>query len=80
MQLARDKKTLDEKLQETQSALEAEEGKAKGEHRARLKLESAVQELEEKMERESAVSIDIVMMRCSHYSSTGFTASLACLL
>lgn len=46
---------LDEKLQETQTALEAEENKAKGEHRAKLKLESAMQELEEKMDRESAV-------------------------
>ena len=55
-QLTRDKKMLDEKLQEVQGALEAEENKAKGEHRARLKLESAVQELEEKVERENAVS------------------------
>lgn len=56
LQLARDKKMLDEKLQETQSALEAEENKAKGEHRAKLKLESAVQEVEEKLDRETAVS------------------------
>lgn len=47
---------LDEKLSETQSALESEENKSKAEHRARLKLESAQQELEEKMERETAVS------------------------
>ncbi len=54
-QLSRDKKTLDEKLQETQTALESEEGKSKSEHRARLKLESNLQELEEKMDREVAV-------------------------
>jgi len=54
-QLSRDKKTLDEKLQETQAALESEEGKSKSEHRARLKLESNLQELEEKMDREVAV-------------------------
>ena len=46
---------LDEKLQETQIALEAEETKAKSEHRARLKLESAMQEVEEKLDRENAV-------------------------
>jgi uncharacterized FlaG/YvyC family protein len=49
-------------LQETQSALEAEESKAKGEHRARLKLESAVQELDEKMERETAVSFSLTLL------------------
>ena len=48
---------LDEKLQETQSALEAEEGKSKSEHRARLKLESNTQELDEKLDREVAVSV-----------------------
>ncbi len=46
---------LDEKLQETQAALESEEAKSKSEHRARLKLESNLQELEEKMDREVAV-------------------------
>ncbi len=50
---------LDDKLQETQTALEAEENKAKGEHRARLKLESALQDLEEKMDRENAVSCHV---------------------
>ena len=57
--MTRDKKTLDEKLQETQSALESEENKAKGEHRARLKLESNLQDIEEKMERENAVTSNL---------------------
>lgn len=61
LQLTRDKKMLDEKLQETQSALETEESKAKTEHRARLKLESAYQEVEEKLDRENAVSKQIVL-------------------
>lgn len=55
---------LDEKLQETQSALETEEGKAKMEHRSRLKLESSLQEVEEKMERETAVSCSYESVLC----------------
>lgn len=48
---------LDDKLQETQTALEAEENKAKSEHRTRLKLESSMQDVEEKLHRETAVSL-----------------------
>lgn len=55
-QLSRDKKTLEEKLQETQAHLEAEENKAKQEHRQRLKLESNLQDVEEKLDRETNVS------------------------
>ena len=47
---------MEEKLHETQSSLETEENKAKTEHRARLKLESAIQEVEERFDREAAVS------------------------
>ena len=54
-QLSRDKKTLEDKLLEVQQALELEENKAKQEHRQRLKLESLIQELEEKLDRESNV-------------------------
>ncbi len=56
---------LDEKIQETQAALESEEGKAKQEHRARLKLESNVQDLEEKLDRETAVSTPLMCLRTS---------------
>ena len=56
LQLSRDKKTLEEKLQETQTALETEENKAKQEHRQRLKLESNIQDLDEKLHRETNVS------------------------
>ena len=56
-QLSRDKKTLEEKLQETQTALETEENKAKQEHRQRLKLESHIQDLDEKLHRETNVSL-----------------------
>jgi septal ring factor EnvC (AmiA/AmiB activator) len=56
LQLSRDKKTLEEKLQETQTALETEENKAKQEHRQRLKLESHIQDLDEKLHRETNVS------------------------
>ena len=56
MQLSRDKKTLEEKLQETQTALETEENKAKQEHRQRLKLESNIQDLDEKLHRETNVN------------------------
>ncbi len=55
-QLSRAKKTLEEKLQETQTALETEENKAKQEHRQRLKLESHIQDLDEKLHRETNVS------------------------
>ena len=55
-QLSRDKKTLEEKLHETQQALESEENKAKQEHRQRLKLESNIQDLDEKLHRETNVS------------------------
>lgn len=55
-QLSRDKKTLEEKLHETQTALETEENKAKQEHRQRLKLESQIQDLDEKLDRETNVS------------------------
>ena len=55
-QLSRDKKTLEEKLHETQTALETEENKAKQEHRQRLKLESHIQDLDEKLDRETNVS------------------------
>ena len=55
-QLSRDKKTLEEKLHETQTALETEENKAKQEHRQRLKLESNIQDLDEKLHRETNVS------------------------
>ena len=54
-QLSRDKKSLEDKLQETQSALEGEENKSKSEHRSRLKLESGLQDTEEKLDRESKV-------------------------
>ena len=64
VQLSRDKKMLDEKLQETQSALETEEGKSKSEHRARLKLESNIQELDEKLDREVAVSVPEHVLNC----------------
>ena len=56
-QLARDKKSLEEKLQETQQALEGEENKSKTEHRSRLKLESGLQDSEEKLERENKVCV-----------------------
>lgn len=59
-QLSRDKKTLEEKLQETQTALETEENKSKQEHRQRLKLESHIQDLDEKLDRETNVSYMIV--------------------
>ena len=54
-QLTRDKKSLEDKLQETQSSLEGEENKSKTEHRSRLKLESSLQELDEKLDRDSKV-------------------------
>ena len=56
---------LDEKLQETQVALEAEEGKAKSEHRAKLKLESVIQDVEEKLDRETSVSELILTLSSS---------------
>lgn len=56
LKLSRDKKTLEEKLQETQTALETEENKSKQEHRQRLKLESHIQDLDEKLHRETNVS------------------------
>ena len=37
-------------------ALESEEGKAKAEHRQRLKLEASLQEVDEKLDRETKVS------------------------
>ncbi len=54
-QLSRDKKTLEEKLGETQTALETEENKSKQEHRQRVKLESNLQDVEEKLDRETNV-------------------------
>ena len=54
-QLTRDRKTMEEKLSETQQALEAEEGKSKQEHRQRLKLEAQLQDLDEKFDRETKV-------------------------
>ena len=42
-------------MQETQSALEGEENKSKTEHRSRLKLESGLQDSEEKLDREGKV-------------------------
>ncbi len=54
-QLSRDKKTLEEKLGETQAALETEENKSKQEHRQRVKLESSLQDVEEKLDRETNV-------------------------
>ena len=59
LQLARDKKSLEEKLQETQSALEGEENKSKTEHRSRLKLESGLQDTEEKLDREGKVAFSL---------------------
>ena len=56
LQLSRDKKVLEDKLQETQQSLEGEENKSKLEHRSRLKLESGVQDLEEKLGRENKVA------------------------
>ncbi len=56
VQLSRDKKSLEEKLGETQAHLEAEEAKSKQEHRTRLKLESSLQDVEEKLDRETHVS------------------------
>ena len=47
---------MEEKLAESQQALEAEESKAKQEHRQRLKLESHIQDLDEKFDRESKVN------------------------
>ena len=57
LQLSRDKRTLEDKLQDTQQALEGEENKSKQEHRQRLKLESNIQDLDEKLDRESKVPI-----------------------
>ena len=68
-QLSRDKKTLEEKLQETQTALETEENKAKQEHRQRLKLESHIQDLDEKLHRETNVSLldYTIVVICSYF-------------
>lgn len=55
LQLSRERKNLEEKLQETHAALEQEENKAKQEHRQRIKLEQIIAELEEKLEREIKV-------------------------
>ena len=41
-----------------QQALEGEENKGKQEHRQRLKLESSIQELDEKFDRESKVCVE----------------------
>ena len=54
-QLTRDKRTLEDKLQDMQQALDSEENKSKQEHRQRLKLESNIQDLDEKLDRESKV-------------------------
>ncbi len=82
---------LDEKLQETQAALESEEAKSKSEHRARLKLESNLQELEEKMDREVAVrdksglywgpvvrDIVVVVVVCCCFVDVAVTALCEC--
>ena len=61
-QLSRDKKSLEEKLQEMQTALEGEENKSKTEHRSRLKLESGLQDSEEKLDREAKVCV--LTQRC----------------
>lgn len=61
-QLTRDKKSLEDKLQETQQALEGEENKSKTEHRSRLKLESGLQDTEEKLDRENKVCITPVVI------------------
>ena len=55
LQLSRDKHTLEDKLQDMQQALDSEENKSKQEHRQRLKLESNIQDLDEKFDRESKV-------------------------
>ena len=55
LQLSRDKHTLEDKLQDMQQALDSEENKSKQEHRQRLKLESSIQDLDEKFDRESKV-------------------------
>ncbi len=53
--MSRERKHLEEKLGDSQAALEQEETKAKQEHRHRLKLEQLIAELEEKLEREIKV-------------------------
>ena len=60
VQLSRDKKSLEDKLSETQSALEGEENKSKTEHRLRLKLESGLQDSEEKLDRENKVCVQVL--------------------
>ena len=55
LQLSRERKNLEDKLQETHATLEQEENKAKQEHRQRVKLEQIIAELQEKLEREIKV-------------------------
>ena len=61
--LSRERKHLEEKLNETQTSLEQEENKLKQEHRQRLKLEQLIAELEEKLEREIKVHCLVLIIR-----------------
>ena len=56
-QFARDKKQLEERLNDTTSALQEEEDKGKGLTKSKLKLEGVVHELEDKIAKEEKVSV-----------------------
>lgn len=58
-QLSRDKKVLEDKLNETIASLASEESKSKNEHRQRTKLESQLADTDSKLEREVKLKQDL---------------------